>query len=142
MARFEFRLQKVLEYRERLEAAAKDAYLDARAQRLEAESKLDVLAVRRREALGAELMDLKDHQELEAFLQFLDDEERAHRLVIQALQMDEDERMKEWQAARQDLEALIKLRDKALEEWKLEETRREQAELDEWAVLRRTKGAA
>ena len=30
MTRFKFRLQKVLEYRERLEQEAKDAYLEAR----------------------------------------------------------------------------------------------------------------
>ena len=38
MKKFSFRLQKVLDFREAMESLAKDAYLDSRAKRFEAEA--------------------------------------------------------------------------------------------------------
>ena len=38
MKKFNFRLQKVMDFREAMESLAKDAYLDARAKRLETEA--------------------------------------------------------------------------------------------------------
>jgi flagellar export protein FliJ len=134
---FEFRLQKVLEYRERLEGWAKDSYLDARAARLEAEATLHELRLRRGNLLENTPTDLNSRTALEGTLLHLDDQERAQAVVLKVLLSEEETSFIAWQAAKRDSETLVRLRDAALEEYKLEETSREQSALDEWAVLRR-----
>jgi flagellar export protein FliJ len=138
MAKFEFRLQRVLEYRELQEGWAKDAYIEARAVRLEAEAAIEAINTRRKSILGEKPGSLDDHRILERYLQQLDDEERTQRHIIQILETEEATALAAWQERKRDLEAFVKLREKALEEFKLEETRREQAELDEWTTTRRT----
>jgi flagellar biosynthesis chaperone FliJ len=51
MKKFEFRLQKVLDFRAAMEEMAKDAYLDARNKRIEAEALITAIEDRRREIL-------------------------------------------------------------------------------------------
>jgi flagellar protein FliJ len=136
VTRFKFRLQKVLEYRERLEQDAKDAYLDARAKRLEAEVELVAIGRRRQESLRMPLDDLASRQAMELYMFRLDDEERQQTLVIEALETDEESLRLAWIERRREHEAISKLRDHAYDEWQLEAGRKEQADLDEWAVLR------
>jgi flagellar protein FliJ len=138
MAKFNFRLQKVLEYREMQEGWAKDAYIEARAMRLGAEATVEAIAERRKEAFSNRLQSLDDHQMLERYLQQLDDEERAQRSVIAVLETEEANALVVWQERKKELESRVKLRDHAFADYQLDETRREQAELDEWAVTRRT----
>jgi flagellar FliJ protein len=136
VTRFKFRLQKVLEFRERLEQEAKDAYLDARAKRLEAEVALVAIGLRRAESLKAPLPDLDSRRAMEMYLFRLDEEERHQVLVIEALETDEESLRLAWIERRREREAIVKLHDHAYEEWQLEAGRKEQADLDEWAVLR------
>ncbi|HVT14422.1 MAG TPA: flagellar FliJ family protein [Fimbriimonadaceae bacterium] len=137
MKKFEFRLQKVLEYRQAMENWAQEAYLETRVARLEAEAVLSGVDERRKECLHRKADTLEARQLLEITLQSLDDDEKAQILVIDVLKTEEEKALNVWQEKKRELETIVKLRDKSYEDWKLEETRREQAELDEWAVLRR-----
>lgn len=137
MPRFRFRLQKVLEYRGTIEERAKDAYLEARVARLACEQEIGALRDQRRRYLLEPVHGLEGFRSLEILLSKLDDDERHLLTILDDLQRDEESRRQDWLAAKRDLEVLEKLRQKALDDWTLTETRREQAELDEWSALRR-----
>jgi flagellar export protein FliJ len=139
MAKFTFRLDKLLDYRRLQEKWAKDDYLVRRARRLEAETEAEEIADRRVVALAvAELpTSMETLTSRQAFVDKLEDDERAQRSVIGVLESEEDMALEEWLRARQESDALLKLREKAQEEWAVVEARRVQNELDEWAVTRR-----
>ena len=137
MPNFEFRLQRVSEYRALAEGWAKDAYLDARAARLEAVAGLEGIEVRRGELLKSPHRTIEDRIAMQNCLDKFDEDERQQRIVIEMLEGDEAKRKEEWTEARKELQALEKLRDKAFAEWMVEENRREQKELDDWTVTRR-----
>lgn len=138
MKKFKFRLEKVLEYRELVEGWAKDAYLDCRAKRLEAEAALITIDTRRKALLAAPAVTLDDRQAIEVCMGRFDDEERGQKSVIAVLEAEEGKALEEWKVRKQELEALVKLKEKALEAYNLEVTRTEQSELDEWSTTRRT----
>ena len=138
MKRFKFRLQKVLEYREAMEHWAQEVYLDTRVARLEAEAALLEVNHRRIAALQQPANTLGDRQLLEMTLQSLDDDERAKQTVVDVLAMEEKKALEAWHEKKQELETIVKLREHALDEWLLEENRREQRELDEWSVMQRS----
>ena len=137
MKKFKFRLQKVLEYREAMEHWAQDVYLETRVARLESEAALADVASRRSIALGHPANTLDERKQLELTLQSLDDDQRAKKTVVEVLTAEEDKALNAWHEKKRELDVIVKLRDKAREEWQLEATRHEQAELDEWSVLRR-----
>jgi len=142
--RFQFRLQRVLEYRERREAAAEDAYRGAQARRIAAEAERDGFVRRRREALETarhpSRTAVAGRMALERFLERLDDEERAHEVVIALLAQEEAAARQAWLDRRAEAEAMRKLRQRAWERWRLESDRAEQSFLDEFAL--RSRGAA
>jgi flagellar protein FliJ len=138
MKKFKFRLQKVMEYREAMEHWAQEAYLDTRVARLEGENALRDVQNRRSVALKQTADTLDDRKSLELMLASIDDDEKAKDTVVEILKTEEAKAFEVWQEKKRELETMVKLRDKALEEWQLEATRHEQAELDEWAVLRRS----
>jgi flagellar export protein FliJ len=137
MKKFSFRLQKVMDFREAMESLAKDAYLDARAKRLEAEAMIANIEVRRQGLLGEPCTTLEAHQAIDAMMIRLDDEVRAQTAVIAVLKDEEEECLAHWHKTKQDYEALVKLRDKAEEAHRKEVDLEEQKELDEWATTRR-----
>ncbi len=138
MAKFHFRLQRVMEYRAILEEQAKDAYIDAKAAKLEAEAVLKSIDDHRKRMLISEIVTVQDRLALDATMSGLDDQERQQKIIVQMLELDEESRRVEWVSKKQELEALVRLHDKEFEAWQLEETRKEQAELDEWAVTRKS----
>lgn len=137
MAKFSFRLQKVLEYRELEEGWAKDAYLTAQRVRTEQESEISELLNQRQAILQVPVHGLEGRRHLDTFLIKMEDDLKSHRIVLSILENEELSAQAEWNIRRQAVKALTNLRDRAREEWMLEESRKEQAELDEWAVLRR-----
>lgn len=141
MRKFAFHLQKVLDYRRLVEEWARDAYLEARVKRLEAEAELEAIRARREEALRSDASTVAERLDLERYLQRLDDEEQAQRTVIAVLEEEEEKARLEWMERKRDAEALQKLHDRRRAEHELEETRRQQAELDEWAVMKRKDAA-
>lgn len=138
MKTFKFRLQKVMDFREAMESLAKDAYLDARAQRLEAEAVILNIEARRRELLEEPVTTIDAHQAIEAMMIRLDDDVRAQIAAINVLRDEEEQAMKSWHLAKQEYEVLVKLRDKSKEAWQHEVDLEEQKELDEWTVMRRS----
>jgi len=136
MAIFKFRLQTVLEYREMQESWAKDAYLDARAARVSAEDIVLAIRTKRGEMIESTPSEINARRNLEWMLIRLDDQERDQNHVVSVLGVEEMNALAAWQNQKRDLETLVKLRDNELAEWNLEENRREQRELDEWAVMR------
>lgn len=137
MSEFQFRLQRVLEYRAMAEGWAKDAYLEARAARLEAVAGLEKIERQRGDLLKKPADALDARLAMQACLDKFEEDERQQNIVIEMLEMDEAKRKDEWTEARRELQVLEKLRETALAEWTLEENRREQKELDEWSVTRR-----
>ena len=137
MAKFEFRMQKVLDYRLLAEGWAKDAYLDARAARLEAVAGLEAIETRRGDLLKTAHSTLEDRLAMQNCLDKCDSDERQQKIVIDMLEADEAKRKEEWTESRKELQTIEKLFDKAFAEWLVEENRREQKELDEWTSTRR-----
>ena len=137
MKKFSFRLQKVMDFREAMEDLAKNAFLDARSKRIEAEAVILLIEDRRKDVLAGPCASLEAHQAIDALMIRLDDEIRAQNTVISVLRDEEEHSQKEWIRAKQDFEALVKLHEKALEEDRKEADLEEQKNLDEWSVTRR-----
>jgi flagellar export protein FliJ len=137
MAIFDFRLQRVLEYREMQEGWAKEAYLAARSVRLQGEVELQQIRDERSYLLEHTPSDLNSRRDLEHRLALIEDRERAQHQILMVLGNEETNALAAWQNQKRELEMVKNLKESALEEFKLEESRREQAELDEWAVMRR-----
>lgn len=137
MARFTFRLQTVLEHREREETGAKNDYLDARSATLEQQAQFLILGVRREKLLAQNVDSVSSHQDLEERLLQLDDLERAKKTVIAVLENEEEQARKFWITKQQDLKVLTKLRDDQKLEWQANMDRLEQNALDEWSTQRR-----
>jgi flagellar export protein FliJ len=135
--KFKFRLHKVLEYRILVEQWAKEAFLAARLGTFECEGELEEIRFSRRTLLSASVTSIDDRKALEIALQKSDDDEQAKQIALAVLRDEENAALEEWKLKRQELEALKKLRDEAYAQWEQEATRKEQAELDEWANMRR-----
>lgn len=137
MANFQFRLQRVLEYREMQEGWAKDAYIEARGARLEVEATITAIRVRRAEALDGNPESLDERMTLERYVQQLDEEVRTQNQVVEILAEEEGKALMVWQERKQELEAMNKLREHLFAEFQVEEKHQEQVELDEWTITRR-----
>lgn len=136
MSSFAFRLQKVFEYRELEEGWAKDNFLARHISRLEAENEMFQLEDDRKILLSAGADDLNARMDLEIRIQKLDDHERALRILIHQLMIEEDKARDEWVLKKQDKSVLEKLRNKAYDAWMARQNKLEQLATDEWAVQR------
>jgi flagellar export protein FliJ len=135
--KFEFRLESVLEYRETLETAAKNAYLVARREALACEREVADIEQRRLAALQLKYANLPERRTIETILESLDDREREVRALLCVLQNEEAMALAAWQEARRDVKVLEQLREKAHVIWQHEVDLEEQNQLDEWTVMRR-----
>ena len=109
----------------------------ARAARVTLEGEIEALHNRRKAVLAEPIFTLDAHQSLEHYLTQLDQEEQHAHSALAVLLDEEAAALGVWQLKKQDVQVLDKLKELAVEEWKQEESRREQAELDEWSVTRR-----
>lgn len=137
MKTFDFRLAKVLDYRRLVEDWAKEAYLDARTARLEAEVMLAGIRQQRHNLLMETATTIEDLQTQELLFNAIDDREATQQLVLNVLLDEEGAALGEWTSKRRDVAVLEKLHDKAFEEWSKEMNKEEQAFLDEWTNGRR-----
>ena len=137
MPAFAFSLQRVLDYRRLEEEWAQEAFRLARAARAEAEEELLHLQARREGLLAHDAASLAARMDLDACHAALDLDVESAQNRLAHLANDEARAAAEWRECRVAAEALAKLRESAHGEWLREESRREQADLDEWAVLRR-----
>lgn len=137
MTKFEFRLERVRDYRQLEEDWSRATYLEARAARVAHEAKIAGLLQIRVGVLTQSISGLDAHRTLESYLIHSDDEERLENAALNVLQDEEAAALTQWQIKKQDVQVLDRLREQALEEWTHEESRLEQAALDEWSVTRR-----
>jgi len=137
MKKFDFRLKKVLDYRRLTEEWARDAYLEARGARLEAELARIVTEQERNHLYAASPRSVDELLARESRLELLQVKHREQSIVIDVLAEDETRALSEWNARKQDVQALEKLHDKAFAEWMHEVNKEEQAFLDEWTNGRR-----
>jgi flagellar FliJ protein len=140
MKKFNFRLEKVLDYRRIVEEWAKQAYLDARSKKLEAEAVLASIEAERAALLEQPILTVEDCQTLDLRLNLLEEKITHQKIAIEVLEKEEGDAFQEWAEKKTDVKVLEELRNRAYEEWKLEVSREEQAMLDEWSVQKR--GAA
>lgn len=137
MTQFKFRLQKLLEYRQLQEKWAKDAYMEAVAKRNEAEHEIEAISKRKQDSLQCHPSALDSRLALDSYVTRLEDEIRAAEATREVLAGEAETAQQEWILAKQEAEAMAKLREADYEEWRLEQSRKEQNELDEWSVFRR-----
>lgn len=137
MTKFEFRLERVLEYRRMTEDWAKQAYGDAHRRRLEADAALAALADRRASLLQAPATSLEHRQVLEAYLGRMDADAAAIQASLAILMQEEERALAEWHDRYRDRKVLEELRERRVEEWRVDEERATQAEQDD-AQRRRT----
>ncbi|MCG9895737.1 MAG: flagellar FliJ family protein [Fimbriimonadaceae bacterium] len=137
MARFRFRLQRVLDLREGEEAQAKREFLKRRAIRLEAEAQIETMQAQLAAALRRPAESLDQMIQREAERMRREDGIRQARVAVTILENEELAAERNWRQARQAAEGFRMLRDRAKTEWTKLMEKREQDELDEWAVTRR-----
>jgi len=137
MKPFSFRLQRILEYRELVEQWARDAFLEARGAKIEAEQVLQALDCRRSALLCEELQELEDGKALEPNLNTLDEDQRQHQAVCELLVQEESSCREKWLEKKREMEALQTLRAREHAEWMREVNREEQKSGAESAARRK-----
>ena len=130
MAKFKFRLETVRKVRDRAREDAKREYLEAIARRVQAEAERDEIQKRLAAIASFPARDITDRLRLTADVS-------SQETVISILLIEEDEARRAYLQARQDAEAIERLREKRHAEWLAEEDRLENLALDEWATQRR-----
>lgn len=142
--KFEFRLQSYLKLKEQNELDARREFAMKRSELQVIENQVTAIQSQRLEVLKQAAASLDDRLQLAMSLTILDDDERCQRCLIGVLQDELRKVLSVWTQARKELKAVEKLREKQLSEFELEASRQAQKDLDEWAVLNRTRltGAA
>ncbi|ARU44500.1 MAG: flagellar export protein FliJ [Armatimonadota bacterium] len=137
MAKFKFRLETVRKVRDRAREDAKREYLEAIARRVQAEAERDEIQKRLAAIASFPARDITDRFSQDAMILRLTDDVSSQETVISILLIEEDEARRAYLQARQDAEAIERLREKRHAEWLAEEDRLENLALDEWATQRR-----
>ena len=137
MKKFNFRLERVLEFRKLEEDWAKNDYVARRIERVDAELAVETIKDKRRDMLTQPMRSLDERRAVELLLESLDDEERGQMAVISVLHDEEAKALEAWTVKRQEVEALEKMKDKAYAVWLYDLNREEQSELDEWGSQQR-----
>ncbi len=142
MRRFVFSLQKVLEYRQRLEEQAIRAFAEAQAQLTHEQAVLHKLLIEREECLRRSHR--RQHLSVEllaveqTYLSALEERiEQQRQRVAEAEKVLEEKRQALIEAQRE-RKTLERLREKQYEEWRQEWLRTEQKALDDLAAVRAT----
>src|SRR5271165_2330079 len=107
MAKFAFRLQKVLEYRAACETEAKNLYLAKRSEVLATEAAIGAIKERRFTALSEPRSTLEHMRTLEVVLLSLDDEERAQNVILSVLNDEAEALRVSWTHVKQELETMV-----------------------------------
>lgn len=146
---FRFHLEKVLAHRRRLEDEAKRNFMNAQANTAKGLRDLESLyvAIDLARARGHEMQQgVSDHrttptlQNIDVFISGQKIRIDRQRAVIRDLKAIEERFHEELIEASREKKALEKLREKHLQEYRLELARREQNELDDLAVMRHGRG--
>lgn len=117
-------------------------FVRAMSARVDAEHAVGELEAESRRASLVEYPNVERLDQRELYLAFLADRAEEARQVVMIRRDEEDGAKEKWLQARRDRQAMDKLKERALTVYLTEEQRREQRDLDEWAVLRRRHGYA
>lgn len=148
MAKFIFSMQNLLDMKEKLEEQAKNNYSQANLRLMEAEEELHRLENRLEEAQELLRMEMSDALNVrmirnrENAVEILKTYVWQQQLVVIQRQKDVDLARQRLNEAMKERKTYEKLREKAFEEFKLEENRKEQKEVDELVSFRYGVGAA
>lgn len=146
---FQFRLQKVLDHRRRVEDEAKRDYMEAQAKTVTALKELEDLyvAIDMARARGHQMQTSAPDTRMAPTLQTIDLFINGQKIRIERQRAKirdlkgEEERLQDVLiAAAREKKTLEKLREKHLQEYRDERTRLEQAEADDLSVMRYGRG--
>lgn len=137
MAKFKWRLERLLEYRRLQEDWAKTAFQEAQQRLIEGENCIGSIRERRSATLRLSATDLEARLTAQGYLVRLDNEERAQEVANGVLVQELEKAKEAWIERRKESKALERLREIAESAWQAGMLKREQIELDEWATMRR-----
>ena len=142
MARFRYRMQNILNVKEKLETQAKNEFAIAAAKEREEEEKLNALCVRRDEkeaelkALVETDLDVRAIKEAEDGLEVIKYYVTMQRLNLAAARQELEVARDKLTAAMQDRKTHEKLKEKQFDQFKAEEAAKESKEIDELVSYR------
>lgn len=140
MRRFVFSLQKVLDYRQRLEEQAIRAFAEAQAELAHQQHRLRHLLdwrqeclnrSERRHRLAVALLDIE-----QTFLSALEEQIQLQRQRVAEAQHQVEVRRQQLIEAQRERKTLERLKEKQYEQWRLELLRWEQKQIDDLASMR------
>lgn len=134
MREFRYRFQTLLEIRSKEEQEAKRTLFHAMAARLEAEKNADLIRSRKVSGKPSNLGELVASDALRA--KWIDELAEAEA-VVGILANEEEVARQSWIAAKREADSLTKLKDRELSDYRIEEKREEQKEMDDWTVSNR-----
>lgn len=137
MGYFRFSMQNILNMKEKLEDQAKNEYAQANARLLREQEKLDHIISRREEAKAdlkrvlCETLSVVEIRKREHAVEVLKFYEMQQLLVVKKCEKEVEVAREKLSEAMKERKIFEKLREKAFEQFLLEENRREQKEVDE-----------
>lgn len=137
MGYFRFSMQNILNMKEKLEDQAKNEYAQANARLLREQEKLDHIIRRREEAKAdlkrvlCETLSVVEIRKREHAVEVLKFYEMQQLLVVKKCEKEVEVAREKLSEAMKERKIFEKLREKAFEQFLLEENRREQKEVDE-----------
>lgn len=137
MHRFEFRLEKVLKVRQAAEQEFKEAFKAARQATKAMEHEIDQLDNQIERLMVTPYEQISDKVLADSHVICLKDERTSKLAALSILEQEGERAFDRWQKAKQDTEAVQKLRENAMLEYRQEVKRWEQKQLDEWTSSRR-----
>lgn len=142
MARFRYRMQNILDVKEKLETQAKNEFAIAAAKEREEEAKLielkerrDAYEARLKELVG-EKLDIRSIKEAEDAVEIIKYYVRGQELNLAAARQELEVARQKLTAAMQDRKTHERLKEKQFEEFVAEEAAKESKEIDELVSYR------
>ncbi len=142
MAKFRYRMQNILNVKEKLETQAKNEFAIAAAKEREEEEKLNAVMARRDEkqavlkSLVEEDLDVSSIKEAEDALEVMKYHVGQQRLNLAAARQELEVKRDKLTAAMQDRKTHEKLKEKQFEQFKKDEAAKESKEIDELVSYR------
>lgn len=138
MARFRYRMQNLLNIKEKLEAQAKNEYAQANMELAEEQEKLRqmhhhklLLEEESRELRRKETLSIRDIEDNKLYIELMEDRMRAQELVIQAAQRKVEQKRKVMTELMQERKTHEILKERAFEQFLMEEKAEESKQIDQ-----------
>lgn len=138
MARFRYRMQNLLNIKEKLEAQAKNEYAQANMELAEEQEKLRqmhhhklLLEEESRELRRKETLSIRDIEDNKLYIELMEDRMRAQELVIQAAQRKVEQKRKVMTELMQERKTHEILKKRAFEQFLMEEKAEESKQIDQ-----------